>query len=100
MRSLLMMVGLPDLPLLSVMLVVTMIVLAALLFGWISDLLLGDGGFGVTFNAGLALVGAFVGTWLWHRFGFPTRFDANALRAGIAAASGLALLLVAAVLRP
>lgn len=99
MRSLLMMVGLPDLPLLSVILIVSMIVLTALLFGWISDMLLGDGGFGVMFNAALIVVGAFVGAWLWHRFGVPTRFDPSALRAAIAIASGLALLVAAAVFR-
>jgi len=100
MRSLLMMVGLPDLPLLSVILIVTMIVLTALLFGWISDLLLGYGGFGTLFNAGLILVGGFAGAWLWHRFGVPTRIDPDALRAAIALASGLLLLVVAAVFRP
>ena len=99
MRSLLMMVGLPELPLLSLILVVTMIVLGALLFGWISDLLLGDGGFGIMFNAGIVLIGALVGAWLWHRFGVPTRFDPAALRAAIAVGSGLLLLVVTAVFR-
>lgn len=100
MRSLLMMVGVPDLPFFSLMLVVVMIVLAVLMFGWIADLLLGDGGFGVMLNAGLILVGGFLGAFLWHRYGVPTRLDPDALRAAIAAVSGLALLVVAAVFRP
>lgn len=100
MRSLLMMIGLPDLPLLSILIVVTMILLGALLFGWISDMLLGNAGFGIMFNAGFILIGAYAGAWLWHRFGIPTRIDANALRAAIAVGSGLALLVVAAVVRP
>ena len=100
MRNLLMMVGLPDLALQSVVLVVLMIVLALLLFGWISDLLLGNAGFGTLFNAGFILIGGFAGAWLWHRFGIPTRFDPNAVRAAIALASGLFLLVAAAVFRP
>ncbi|CAH1650661.1 conserved membrane hypothetical protein [Hyphomicrobiales bacterium] len=99
MRSLLSMVGLPELPLVSLVLIVTMIVLAVLLFGWISDMLLGDNGFGILFNTGIILVGGFVGAWLWHRFGFPTRFDPNALRAAIAVASGLGLLVFTAIFR-
>lgn len=100
MRNLLMMVGLPDLPLPSIILVVAMIMLAAMLFGWISDLLLGNAGFGTMLNTGLILVGAFAGAWLWHRFGMLTRFDANAVRAAIALVSGLSLLVLAAVFRP
>ena len=100
MRGLLMMVGLPDMPLLSVILVITMIVLGALLIGWFADLLLDDGGFGVMFNAGITLVGAGIGTWLWHRYGIPTRFPAEVVRAMIATGSGLLLLISLAVVRP
>lgn len=100
MRNLLMMVGMPDLPLLSIIIVCSMIVLTALLFGWISDMLMGDGGFGIALNAALVLIGAFLGAWAWQRFGVPTRLDPNALRAAIALGSGLALLVAAAVLRP
>ncbi len=100
MRSLLTMVGLPDLPFLSIILVTTMIVLAALLFGWVADMLLGDGGFGIMFNAAWIVIGGFAGAWAWHRFGIPTRIDPNALRAAIALASGLGLLVLAAIFRP
>jgi len=100
MRSLLMMVGLPDLPFLSVLLITTIIVLAALLFGWIADMLLGDGGFGIMFNAAWILIGGFLGAWAWQRFGIPTRINPDALRAAIALAGGLGLLVVAAVFRP
>lgn len=100
MRGLLMMVGLPDMPLLSLILVVTMIVLGAMMFGWLADLLLDDGGFGTMFNAGILLVGAFAGAWLWHRYGIPTRFPAEAVRAVVATGSGLLLLITLAVFRP
>ena len=52
------------------------------------------------FNAGIALVGAFAGAWLWHRYGIPTRFPAEAVRAAIATGSGLLLLIGMAVIRP
>jgi len=100
MRGLLMMVGLPDMPLLSVVIVMTMIALGALMFGWLADLLLGDSGFGVAFNTGILLVGAFTGAWLWNRYGVPTRFPAEAVRAIVATGSGLLLLIGLAVARP
>uniref|UniRef100_A0A9E8CLN4 Uncharacterized protein n=1 Tax=Bosea sp. NBC_00436 TaxID=2969620 RepID=A0A9E8CLN4_9HYPH len=100
MPGLLKMVGLPDMPMLSVVLVITMIVLGAMMFGWFADLLLGDGGFGVMINTGILLVGAFTGAWLWHRYGIPTRFQAEAVRAAIATGSGLLLLITLAVIRP
>lgn len=100
MRSLLTMIGLPDLPFLSVILITVMIVLAALLFGWISDMLMGDSGFGIMFNAAWILIGGFLGAWAWHRFGIQTRIDPNALRAAIALGSGLLLLIAAAIVRP
>jgi uncharacterized membrane protein YeaQ/YmgE (transglycosylase-associated protein family) len=100
MRGLLLMVGLPDLPLLSLIIVVTMIVLGAMMLGWFADMLLDDSAFGVMFNTGIVLVGAFAGAWLWHRYGIPTRLPAEAVRAGIATGSGLLLLITMAVIRP
>ncbi|WP_089176062.1 hypothetical protein [Bosea sp. AS-1] len=97
MRALLMMVGFPDLPLLSLILVLTMIVLGALMFGWIADLLLNASAFGTGLNAGIILIGAFCGAWLWNRYGVHTPFDPDAMRAGVATASGLLLLLVLAI---
>jgi uncharacterized membrane protein YeaQ/YmgE (transglycosylase-associated protein family) len=93
MRALLTMVGIPDLPTVSLLLVLTMIVLGAMMFGWVADLLLGEAAFGTGFNTGLILLGAFCGAWLWHRYGFPTRFNPEAVRAGVATGSGLLLLL-------
>jgi uncharacterized membrane protein YeaQ/YmgE (transglycosylase-associated protein family) len=95
MPGLLKMVGLPDLPTLSVV-----IVLSAMLIGWLADLLLDEAGFGVMLNTGITLVGAFTGAWLWQRYGIPTRFPAEALRALIATGSGLLLLISLAVVRP
>ena len=100
MPGLLKMLGLPDMPMLSVFLLVTMIVLGAMLLGWFGDVLLKDAGFGVMFNTGILLVAAFTGAWLWHRYGIPTRFPAEALRAAIATGSGLLLLIGMAVIRP
>ena len=100
MPGLLKLVVLPDMSMLSAIIVMAMIWLSALLIGWLADLLLDDGGFGVMFNAGIALVGAFAGAWLWHRYGIPTRFPAEAVRAAIATGSGLLLLIGMAVIRP
>lgn len=100
MHALLAMVGLPDLPLLLLILMLAIIGLAVLLFGWICDLTLGTAAFGTLMNSLIVLVGAFAGTWLWLRYGFPTRFDPTALRAGIAVGSGLLLVLVLAMALP
>lgn len=100
MPGLLKMVGLPDMPTLSVVIVIAMILLSAMLIGWLADLLLDEAGFGVMLNTGITLVGAFTGAWLWQRYGIPTRFPAEALRALIATGSGLLLLISLAVVRP
>lgn len=100
MRGLLAMVGLPEMSTLSLFLVLVMIGLGAMLLGWIADLLLGENAFGTAFNTGFILIGAFGGAWLWQRFGVPTRFDPEAIRAVIAMGSGLVLLLALAVVRP
>lgn len=100
MPGLLKMVGLPDMPMLSVVLVVGMILFSGFVIGWLADLLLNEAGFGVMLNTGITLVGAFAGSWLWHRYGIPTRFPAEALRALIATGSGLLLLISLAVIRP
>lgn len=100
MPGLLKMIGVPDMPMLSVFLLVTMIVLGAMLLGWFADVLLKDAGFGVMLNTGIVLLGAFTGAWLWHRYGIPTRFPAEAVRAAIATGSGLLLLIGLAVIRP
>jgi uncharacterized membrane protein YeaQ/YmgE (transglycosylase-associated protein family) len=100
MHTLLTMVGLPDLSLLPLVLLLAMIGLAILLFGWIADLLLGSAAFGTLLNSVIVLVGAFAGTWLWQRYGFPTRFDPLAVRAAVATGSGLLLVLLLAVTLP
>ena len=53
--------------------------------------------FGTGLNAGIILIGAFCGAWLWNRYGVHTPFDPDAMRAGVATASGLLLLLVLAI---
>jgi uncharacterized membrane protein YeaQ/YmgE (transglycosylase-associated protein family) len=99
MRNLLLMLGLPDFPMESLILFLAVVALAALALGWISDLILGDGGYGVTLNTGLILTGAVIGAWLWHRFGVPTRFHQDVTRTGVAMGSGLLMLLFCGVMR-
>lgn len=100
MQTLLTMVGLPMPAFPSLILMLTIVVLACLLFGWIADLLLGPAAFGTLVNTVIVLVGGFLGAWLWHRYGVPTRFDATAVQAGVAVGSGLMLVLVLAMVMP
>lgn len=100
MQAVFTMIGLPSMPLLSMILVTAILVLGGLLFGWICDLLLGPAAFGAVMNTIIVLVGAFAGAWLWQRFGFPTRFDPAAVKAAIAVGSGLLLVLVLAMTMP
>jgi multisubunit Na+/H+ antiporter MnhB subunit len=99
MRSLLLALGLPDLSLQSLLIFLTVIVLVVMALGWLSDLILGDGAFGVAMNTGLIAAGAIAGAWLWQRYGVPTRFNPVVVRTGVATGSGLLLLLGAAVFR-
>ncbi|WP_420100575.1 hypothetical protein [Bosea sp. (in: a-proteobacteria)] len=100
MQAVFTMIGLPSLPLLSMILVTAILVLGGLLFGWICDLLLGQAAFGTVMNTIIMLIGAFAGAWLWHRFGVPTRFDPSVIKASVATASGLLLVLVLAMTVP
>lgn len=100
MHALLTMVGLPDLTIAPLILLLAIIGLAVLLFGWIADLLLGTAAFGTMMNSLIVLAGALAGAWLWHRYGFPTRFDPSAVRAAIAAGSGLFLVLLLSIVMP
>lgn len=100
MYTLLSMVGLPEPQLPSLILMLVLIGLSALLLGWISDLILGQAAFGIFLNSLIVLVGAFLGAWLWQRYGVPTRLDPAALKAGIALGSGLISLLVLSMVLP
>lgn len=100
MRSLLLTLGLPNYPLEGLVMLLVLIALMVLALGWLSDLILGHGGFGTAMNAGFILTGALIGAWLWQRYGVATRFHPEAVRAGVATGSGLLLLLGAAVFRP
>lgn len=100
MHTLLTMVGLPEPPLPSLIIMLAIIALAALLFGWIADLLMGDAAFGTLLNSAIVLAGAFAGAWLWQRYGVPTHLDASAVKAAIAVGSGLFSVLVLAMILP
>lgn len=93
-------VGLPDLAPLPMTLLLAIIALGVLMFGWICDLLLGPAAFGTIMNSLIMLVGAFVGAWLWQRYGFPTRFDPVAVKASVAVGTGMALVLGLAMVVP
>jgi hypothetical protein len=99
MRSLLLTLGLPDFPLLSLIIFLAIVFVAMLMFGWISDLLLGDGGFGVAINGGLILFGAIAGTLLSRRLGLVVGPGTTATAALIATGSGMFTLVFCGVMR-
>jgi uncharacterized membrane protein YeaQ/YmgE (transglycosylase-associated protein family) len=98
MRQVLPLLGVPDLPLTSLILLAVMLALAVLMFGWLSDLLLGDGAFGIALNTVLLLIGAIGAAALWRRFGFPIAGTNPHAAAGLAALAGGLVMLLAAML--
>lgn len=99
MRNALLMLGLPDMSMDYLWVIVAIAVVAAAAIGWIADLILGDGAFGVMLNTLWLLVGAIIGLLLWRKFGFAVRMNVQAMKALVATGSGVMMLLVCGVLR-
>ncbi|MGO4672097.1 hypothetical protein AB4Z40_04290 [Bosea sp. 2YAB26] len=70
MRLLLLLLGLPDLPLPEFLVFLGFAAGCALLLGWIADGILGEHGFGIIPNAIVLVGGAIVGAILWRRLGY------------------------------
>lgn len=100
MRQFLFLIGVPEMPMTSLLLLAAMAVLALLFFGWLADTLLGDGAFGTLGNAILAAFGAIGGAMLWRRYGVPvTGFSPAALVALAASGGAIVMLLLAMLVR-
>ncbi|MDR6871025.1 putative membrane protein YeaQ/YmgE (transglycosylase-associated protein family) [Bosea sp. BE125] len=99
MRALSLMLGLPDMATPQMLVLIAIIVTAAFALAWIADAILGDGGFGVFFNAVILLIGAFVGALVWKRLGYAIGTSPQATAAIVATSAGMALLLISGVLR-
>ncbi len=99
MRALLLMLGLPDMATPQMLVLIAVIVAAAFALAWIADALLGDGGFGVFFNAAILLIGAFIGALVWKRLGYAIGTSPQATAAIVATCAGMALLVIGGTLR-
>jgi uncharacterized membrane protein YeaQ/YmgE (transglycosylase-associated protein family) len=99
MRALFLMLGLPDMATPQMLVLIALIVTAAFALAWIADALLGDGGFGVFFNAVILLIGAFIGALVWKRLGYAIGTSPQATAAIVSAGAGMALLLISGTLR-
>lgn len=99
MRALIVMLGLPDMSTPQLVVFLAIVAVGTLLFGWLSDMLLGDGAFGVVINGLLVLAGAILGTLLWRKLGYTIGHNPALTVSFVALGSGLAMLLVLSTLR-
>lgn len=99
MRTFLLAVGLPDVTIEWLFLVLAIIVLCAIAFGWLTDLILSDGAFGVFLNSVIGLAAAGFGAWAWQHFGMTAGDLRDVPKAAVAASSALAGLLLAVISR-
>lgn len=74
MRTLILMLGLPDMSTPQLVVFLAMVGVGVLLFGWLSDILLRDGAFGIVLNGLIILAGAIGGTLLWRKLDYATTF--------------------------
>jgi hypothetical protein len=108
MRTLILMLGLPDLSTPQLVVFLAIVGVGVLLFGWISDMLLRDGAFGIILNGLIILAGAVGGTLIWRKLDYATAWRQLGYAVGnnpalttslVALASGLALLILLIALR-
>ncbi|SFH95181.1 hypothetical protein SAMN05216304_10198 [Bosea sp. OK403] len=99
MRAYFLMLGLPDMATPQMAVLIAVIVAAAFALAWIADAILGDGCFGVFFNAVILLIGATIGALIWKRLGYAIGTSPQATAAIVSAGAGMVLLLIGGVLR-
>jgi uncharacterized membrane protein YeaQ/YmgE (transglycosylase-associated protein family) len=99
MRALILMLGLPDMSTPQLVVFLSIVAVGVLLFGWLSDMLLRDGAFGIIINGLLVLAGAILGTLLWRKLGYTIGNNPQLTVSFVALGSGLAMLLVLSTIR-
>lgn len=108
MRALILMLGLPDMSTPQLIIFLALVGVGVLLFGWISDLLLRDGAFGIIMNGLIILAGAIGGTLLWRKLdyaatwrhlGYALGSNPAAITAFVALGAGLATLILLMAIR-
>lgn len=97
MRQLLLLLGLPDLPLPEFLVFLGFAAGCALLLGWIADGILGEHGFGIIPNAVVLVGGAIIGAILWRRFGYVVIANRQTATAIAATAAGILALVAGGV---
>jgi uncharacterized membrane protein YeaQ/YmgE (transglycosylase-associated protein family) len=98
-RTLILMLGLPDMSTPQLVLFMAIVGVTLLLFGWISDLLLRDGAFGIILNGFIVIGGAVLGTLAWRKLGYTIGTNPALTTSLVALGSGLALLIALTALR-
>ncbi len=108
MRTLILMLGLPDMSTPQLVVFLAIVGVGVLLFGWISDMLLRDGAFGIILNGLIILAGAVGGALIWRKLDYATTWRHLGYAIGsnpalttslVALGSGLALLIALTALR-
>lgn len=97
MRPLLLLLGLPDLPLPEFLVFLGFAAGCALLLGWIADGILKDHGFGIIPNAIVFVGGAIIGAILWRRLGYVIIANRQMATAIAATAAGILALVAGGV---
>ncbi|WP_156410180.1 hypothetical protein [Bosea sp. Root381] len=75
------------------------VAVGVLLFGWISDMLLRDGAFGIILNGLMILAGAIGGALLWRKLGYTIGHNPALIASFVALGAGLATLVALSALR-
>jgi hypothetical protein len=99
MRTLLLMLGIPDMGTGQMLILLGVIALAALVLGWMADMALRDGGFGIILNSAIVLAGAVGGVLLWRKLGYSVTIHPQLASAIAGGVSGMVLLIGSAVSR-
>ena len=99
MRALILMLGLPDMSTPQLVVFLAIVAVGVLLFGWISDMLLRDGGFGIILNGLVVLAGAILGTLLWRKLGYTIGTNPALTVSLVALGAGMAMLIMLTTIR-
>ena len=100
MRDLLLLLGLPGtMPTIQVIVLAAVVGIAAVLLGWVADMIMGEDGFGIGGNAVILAIGAVLGAMLWQSAGIAVTMNANAARALAAGAAGVIVLIAFGLMR-
>ena len=99
MSKLLMLLGLPYMDTTTMVVVIGLAFSAAVISGWIADLIMGPNSFGIAMNGALLMLGGILGLFLLKYSGFQYRATFMVVAMLCAAVSAVVLLLLFAFLR-